>query len=173
MDCHLSFARRGWLGELSPSTCRRRKLVEPDLGAGPGDDAQDLPRLHVAPCPRAGARRSPTICSAVQLGAQDGMQHPTAGSCDGSHFHAGESEDLRPRTVLRELARSGPGLGEDGDGADVQVLGGMGHRFANGFGDREPRHDHVGEHRSCQSKTRILVSVSSTILAIILTASTG
>ena len=39
--------------------------------------------------------------------------------------------------VLGEETGGGAGLGEDGDGGDVEVVGGVGHALADGFGDGE------------------------------------
>ena len=39
--------------------------------------------------------------------------------------------------VFGEQASCGAGLGEDGDGGEVEVVGGVGHTLADGLGDGE------------------------------------
>ena len=77
----------------------------------------------------------------------------------------------RRRTVLRDQARRGAGLGEHGDGAHVQVLRGVRHRFADGLGDGEPRARCAGA--AAVASHAVSLSASAMMRAIMATASRG
>ena len=73
----------------------------------------------------------------LTLGQRIGSRAPQQVEAIDGDFDGAEREDGHGGVVLGELARGRAGLGEERDGAQVQIVGGVGRGFADGLRDGE------------------------------------
>ena len=108
------------------------------FGAGAGDDADDLALVGRSPGFSSISSAMSTSLSVSRKRSQRmGIGAPEKHAAVDDLLEGGEGEDGWVGVVLGEEAGGGAGLGEDGDGGDVEVVGGVGHTLADGFGDGE------------------------------------
>jgi hypothetical protein len=107
------------------------------LGAGASDDADDLTLMDVALSFEDVFCHLDEFVGVVEAIAEDGVGAPEKHAAVDDVLEWREGEDGWVRVVLGEKAYGGAGLGEDGDGGYVKVVGGVGHALADGFGDGE------------------------------------
>ena len=107
------------------------------LGAGAGDDGDDFAGSHVAVLLEQALGAIDQGLGGVDLGAADGGGAPEQVEAIDGDLDGAEREDGRGGVVLGELAGGGSGLGEEGDAAQVEIVGGVGRGFADGLGDGE------------------------------------
>ena len=77
------FARRGSLRQGVAQHVQAKKIRRARFGAGAGDDAQDLPRLHVAALLPAGAPLFRPSAPRWRACCRGWGAHPREASCDG------------------------------------------------------------------------------------------
>ena len=102
-----------------------------------GDDSQDVPGLQQAAANQILLGHDDHLFGRASLAAAHGMNSPV--KIHAMHHGLGvrEGVDGGLRAIFRNHAGGVAGLGEDGDRAHGQVFGGVGDRFADGFGDGE------------------------------------
>ena len=107
------------------------------LGAGAGDDGDDLAGTDIAALHEQAFGAIDQGLGGVDLGAADGSGSPEQVEAIDGDLDRAEGEDGRGGVVFGELAGGGSRLGEEGDAAQVEIVGGVGGGFADGLGDGE------------------------------------
>ena len=105
------------------------------FGAGSGYDAEDLALLDKAEIFEHLFGHVYEFVGRVEAFAEDRVGAPEEHAAVNDLGKRRERVDGWVGVVLGEQAGGGAGLGEDGDGAKVEVVGGVGHALADGFGD--------------------------------------
>src|SRR5882757_11046807 len=115
------------------------------FGAGSGDDADDLARVDVALGFEDVFGHVDELVGVVETFAEDGVGAPEEHAAVDDLLEGREGEDGWVGVILRQKANGAAGLGEDGNGGYVEVVGGVGHALADGFGDGEANAGMVAE----------------------------
>ena len=113
------------------------KLVAPDLVRVPATMPTIWPLLDEAELLEHLFGHVDELVGVAEAVAEDGVGAPEQHGAVDDLLEGREGEDGWLGVVLGEQAGGGAGLGEDGDGGEVEVFGGVGHALADGLGDGE------------------------------------